>query len=90
MGNKFKIILRKRLQHVYITFGWIQLGQFYRLRQGGVVRLVYVGGARFQIKIKERFGAPVEYPTPPRLLSIDNEPQPTTTYENMCVIELFN
>lgn len=80
VGNEFQVIVRKFDGNAYFTTGWRDMGLFYCLHEGGVVRLVYVRNDKCFIKVKDRFGDEVDYPTPPRIFRLGREPVPNSGF----------
>jgi hypothetical protein len=54
--NKFEVLVEKMHGGIYLTKGWHALRDFYRLRLGGWVTMIFLGDGRFKIRIMDRFG----------------------------------
>ena len=67
--------LRKKKGKIKFIKGWYALRDFYQLRFGGWVKLVYLCPSVFGIKIQDRFGVEVNYHTfdPPMIFAIQKD-----------------
>lgn len=81
VGNEFQVIVRKFDGKAYFTTGWREMGHYYSLYGGGIIRLVYVRSNLFFIKVKDRFGDEVQYPTPPKIFRLAHEPVPNDSFD---------
>lgn len=70
VGNEFQQFVCKENGTPYFSSGWNEMGLHYCLHGGGIIRLVYVRKDRMFIKVKDRFGNEVAYPTPPRIFKL--------------------
>lgn len=81
VGNEFQVIVRKFDGKAYFTTGWREMGLYYCLYGGGIIRLVYVRSNKFFIKAKDRFGHEVQYPTPPKIFRLGHQPAPNDSFD---------
>lgn len=60
---------------IFLTKGWRALHDFYNVSLGAWVTVVFVGNGKFKIRIKDRFGKTIRYPTviPPMKFLIDKD-----------------
>jgi hypothetical protein len=64
-----------------LTKGWRALREFYNVSLGAWVTVVFVGNGKFKIRMKDRFGKTIRYPTfsPPMKFVVDRN----DVYPNM-------
>lgn len=74
VGNEHQVIVKKVNARVYFGSGWNQMGSLYPQNGRGTVRLVYIRPNKFFIKVKDRFGKEVKYPTPPCIFKPTQDP----------------
>lgn len=74
VGNEFQIIVRKFDGQAYFTTGSHEMGLYYRLHGGGIVRVVYARNNKCFIKVKDKSGDEVQYPTPPKIFILGHQP----------------
>ncbi|KAI5433371.1 hypothetical protein KIW84_020593 [Lathyrus oleraceus] len=73
--NKFEVLVQQKENNLYFTQGWSELHNFYNLRFGAWVTLVYLEPSRFVMRLKDRFGKDVVVPNynPPRKYTLHRE-----------------
>jgi hypothetical protein len=72
-GNQFEVLVDKVNDSIYLTRGWAALQDFYNIRIGAWVQLVYIGAGHFGLILRDRFHDPIDPPAfvPPVNLVID-------------------
>ncbi|XP_045802510.1 uncharacterized protein LOC123896122 [Trifolium pratense] len=72
-NNQLEVLVDKIDEDVYFTRGWASVRNFYNIRSGAWVVLMYSGFGHFGINIHDRLQCPVPVPTfmPPMNLIID-------------------
>jgi hypothetical protein len=53
--NQFECLVEKINGNVYLTRGWAALRDFYDIRIGGWLTLLYVGAGKFLLSVHDRF-----------------------------------
>jgi hypothetical protein len=61
-GNQFEVLVDKVNDSVYLTRGWAALQDFYNIRIGAWVQLVYIGAGHFGLILHDRFHDPIDPP----------------------------
>ncbi|MCI02353.1 replication protein A1-like protein [Trifolium medium] len=71
--NQFECLVEKINGNVYFTLGWGALRDFYDIRFGAWLMLLYMGGGQFGLILHDRFHQHVDSPlfTPPMKFAID-------------------
>jgi hypothetical protein len=62
-NNHFEILAERNNQGIYLTKSWHALRDFYKLQLGAWITIVWMGNGRFDIRVKNKFGKRVWYPT---------------------------
>lgn len=77
-NNQFEVLVERNNQGIYLTKGWHALRDFYKLNLGAWITIVWMGNGRFDIRVKNRFGKRVRYPTftPPMEFRVEHNPAP--------------
>jgi hypothetical protein len=79
-GNQFEVLVDAINGNFFLTKGWKAIRDFYGLSLGAWVKLIFVGGGRFDMKLTDRFHKTITYPVfdPPMNFLIDKtNVQPT-------------
>jgi hypothetical protein len=53
--NRFQCLVEKMNANVYLTCGWTALRDFYNIRIGAWVVLIYAGSSEFGLIVQDRF-----------------------------------
>jgi hypothetical protein len=77
-NNLFKVLVERNNQGIYLTRGWHAMRDFYKLHLGAWITIVWMGNGRFDIRVKNRFGKRVRYPTftPPMEFKVERSAVP--------------
>jgi len=72
-NNKFDVLVERINGNIFFSKGWKALRDFYGLRLGAWISLVFVGGGQFAMVLKDRFGKVIKAPVfnPPMHFVID-------------------
>jgi hypothetical protein len=71
--NQFEILIQEKDHELYFTRGWNELKNFYIMKFGGWIKIIYLQPNRFVMHITNKFGKGVTLP-------IYNPPHVTTLY----------
>lgn len=82
-NNKFEVMVERNNIGIYLTRGWGALCDFYRLKLGAWISIVFVGNGRFNIKVRNRLGKKICVP-------LFSPPMEFYVYRNVVPITLFN
>jgi hypothetical protein len=74
-NNQFEVYVEKHVSGIYLTRGWRALRDFYKLRLGAWVSMLFVGNGRFEISLKDRAERKIRCPifNPPMNFVIDRD-----------------
>lgn len=61
--NELEVLVQRNNGGIFLTKGWRALRDFYNVSLGAWVTVVLVGNGKFKIRIKDRFGKSIRYPT---------------------------
>jgi hypothetical protein len=60
--NQFEVLVERNNTGIYLTKGFLALRDFYKVKLGAWVTLVYLGLSTFQIRLRDRFGRRLRLP----------------------------
>lgn len=62
-NNRFEVLVERNNQGIYLTKGWHAIRDFYKVQFGSWITIVFIGNGRFRIRIKNRWGKTIQYPS---------------------------
>jgi hypothetical protein len=62
-NNRFEVLVERNNQRIYLTKGWHAIRDFYKVQFGSWITIVFKGNSMFNIRVKNRFGKRIQYPT---------------------------
>jgi len=79
-NNRFEVLVERNNQGIYLTKGWHAIRDFYKIGLGSWITIVFMGNGKFDIRIKNRFGKRIRYPTftPPMEFRVEHNVVPVT------------
>lgn len=76
--NEFEVLVERNNGRIYLTTGWHALKDFFNVRLGSWVSMVYVGRGKFGIYLQDRFGGKIATPkfNPPMKFELERQMLP--------------
>lgn len=62
-NNHFEVLVERNSQGIYLTNDWHAMRDFYKIQFDSWITIVFMGNGRFNIRIKNRWGKRIRYPT---------------------------